>query len=128
MKVFAYCCVMGLNMAMLTARGCNRQKPEPQASAASAAVDRVVAGKPVKRTLKRYTSQPGRIEAFEEAPIYSKLTGYVQQVLVDIGDTVKKDQLLVKLSIPELLDEEKQTEALVAQAEADIVQSQAAGK
>src|SRR3954467_10974951 len=117
-------------LALLVVVGCNRQSPEPQASAAptAAAVDRVVAGKPVKKTLKRYTSQPGRIEAFEEAPLYAKLSGYVQLVLVDIGDAVKKDQVLVKLSIPELLDEEKQMEALVAQAEADIVQSQAAEK
>src|SRR3954469_5124373 len=117
-------------LALLVVVGCNRQSPEPQASAAptAAAVDRVVAGEPVEKTLKRYTSQPGRIEAFEEAPLYAKLSGYVQLVLVDIGDAVKKDQVLVKLSIPELLDEEKQMEALVAQAEANIIQSQAAEK
>ena len=44
----------------------------------------------LRKTLKLTTTQPGRIEAFEEAPLYPKLAGYVQQVLVDIGDSVKK--------------------------------------
>ena len=57
-----------------------------------------------------------------------KLAGYVQEVLVDIGDSVKKDQLLIKLSIPEMLDEVKQMEALVAQAEAEVSQAEAAVK
>ncbi len=68
----------------------------------------------------------GRIEAFEEAPIVPKLAGYVQQVLVDIGDSVKTNQLLIKLSIPELVDEVKQMEAQVAQAEAEVSQARAA--
>jgi HlyD family secretion protein len=133
MRVLVNFTVAACFVGLLGSAGCDRQTAQPAgapgaASATPAAVDRVVAGKPVKKTLKRYTSQPGRIEAFEEAPLYSKLTGYVEQVLVDIGDIVKKDQLLVKLSIPELVDEEKQMEALVAQAEADIAQSQAAEK
>src|SRR5262249_52467074 len=85
-------------------------------------------GKPVRKTLKLTTTQPGRIEAFEEAPLYAKLAGYVQDVLVDIGDSVQKDQLLVKLSIPEMLDEVKQMEAQVANADAEIAQAAAAVK
>ena len=30
--------------------------------------------------------QPGQIEAFEETPLYAKLTGYVEKMYVDIGD------------------------------------------
>ena len=82
----------------------------------------------MRKTLKLSTTQPGRIEAFEEAPLYPKLAGYVQDVLVDIGDSVRKDQLLIKLSIPEMLDEVKQMEALVAQADAEISQAEAAVK
>lgn len=45
---------------------------------------------------------------------------------VDIGDKVTAGQLLVELNIPELSDELKQKEALVAQAQAEFAQSQAA--
>ena len=48
------------------------------------------------------------------------------EVLVDIGDVVKKDQTLIKLSIPELIDDVEQKEALVAQAEAEVKQAESA--
>jgi HlyD family secretion protein len=119
-------CIAGLLLAQY---GCRRGTAEPTSSSqSSATVDRVTAGKPVRKTLKLTTTQPGRIEAFEEAPLYPKLAGYVQNVLVDIGDSVQKDQLLIKLSIPEMLDELKQMEALVAQADAGITQAEAAAK
>jgi HlyD family secretion protein len=121
-------CVVGL---LLAQSGCHRQAaatPATSAAESSAALERVTVGKPVRKTLKLSTTQPGRIEAFEAAPLHPKLAGYVQSVLVDIGDTVEKDQLLIKLSIPEMLDEVKQMEALVAQADAEITQANAAVK
>jgi HlyD family secretion protein len=117
-------CVAGLLMAH---SGCSRRttdSPSPP-SQSSTAIDRVTVGKPMRKSLKLSTMQPGRIEAFEEAPLYPKLAGFVQDVLVDIGDSVEKDQLLIKLSIPEMLDEVKQMEALVAQAEAEVSQAEA---
>jgi RND family efflux transporter MFP subunit len=103
-------------------------EPTSSPGQSASAADRVTAGKPVRKTLKLITTQPGRIEAFEEAPLVPKLAGYVQDLLVDIGDTVKKDQLLIKLSIPEMLDEVKQMEARVAQADAEGSQAEAAVK
>lgn len=47
-------------------------------------------------------------------------------MLVDIGDRVSKDQTLVKLWVPEMHDEVRQQEALVAQAEAELRQADAA--
>jgi RND family efflux transporter MFP subunit len=130
-------CLLSLTVPVLVVglffagSGCRRQTTEAASSPGqptAAAIDRVVAGKPVRRTLKLVTTQPGRIEAFEEAPLFSKLAGFVQEVRVDIGDSVKKDQVLVKLSIPEMLDEVKQMEALVAQADAEGRQADAAVK
>ena len=104
--------VVGL---LIADNGCRRQTTEPASTPAQSAtaIDRVTAGKPVRKTLKLITTQPGRIEALSEEmpPLFPKLAGYVHEVLVDIGDSVKKDQLLIKLSIPEMLDEVKQMEA-----------------
>src|SRR3954453_14636141 len=103
-KLVATALALGL---LVSCNGCSHPatvstSPPTQSGAA---IDRVTAGKPVRKSLKLITTQPGRIEAFEEAPLFPKLAGYVQDVLVDIGDTVKKDQLVIKLSIPEMLDE-----------------------
>src|SRR3954470_4943783 len=125
LKLTAAAFVVGL---LIADSGCRRPATEPASTPAQSAtaIDRVTAGKPVRKTLKLITTQPGRIEAFEEAPLFPKLAGYVQEVLVDIGDSVKKDQLLIKLSIPEMMAEFKQMEALVSQAEAEVSQAEAA--
>jgi HlyD family secretion protein len=113
--------------------GCTRQTAAESAAAAAAdasasAVDRVTAAPPARKTLQRYTTQPGRIEAFEQTPLYPKLAGFVDEVLVDIGDAVTKDDPLVKLWIPEMEDDVAQKEALVSQAEAELRQATAAIK
>jgi RND family efflux transporter MFP subunit len=85
----------------------------------------VLAGHPQRKNLVRTTTQPARIEAFEETPLFAKLAGYVETVHVDIGDKVKTDQPLVTLRIPELRDEVEQKKALVAKAEAEVKQAEA---
>ncbi len=98
---------------------------ESQPSSA-ASLDRVSTGPPVRKTLALHTQQPGRIAAYAEAPLFSKLAGYVQEVQVDIGDQVKKDQPLIKLFVPEYADELEQKRGLLAQAEAEVKQFEAA--
>lgn len=79
----------------------------------------------MRKTLTLYSPQPAVIEAFEETPLYAKVAGYVEQIHVDIGDRVVKDQPLVELWIPELADDRTAKEALVAQAEAELEQARA---
>ncbi len=86
-------------------------------------LDRVIAAPPLVKTLSLTTTQPGRITAYEETPLTSKLSGYVESVLVDIGTEVAKDQVLIRLSIPEMNDELVQQEAMVAQALAEVGQA-----
>ncbi len=94
------------------------------ATSSAKALDRVTASAVQRKTLTLRTSQPGRIQAYEETPIVPKVTGYVEEVLVDIGDRVAKDQTLVKLWIPEMDDELRQMEAMVALAEAELRQAE----
>ena len=114
---------------LLMAAGCDHQnaaQPDPATASSSSNLVRVTAAPPERKTLELYTLQPGRIAAFEQAPLHPKVTGYVEEVLVDIGDPVEKGQTLVRISMPEMHDELKQKEALVAQAEAQVRQAEAA--
>jgi RND family efflux transporter MFP subunit len=90
-----------------------------------AALEVVLVGKPQRKTLQLVTSQPARIEAFQQAPIHSKLAAYVEEVFVDYGDEVRQDQPLVKLAAPELDADVAQKNALVAQAKAEQTQAEA---
>ncbi len=84
----------------------------------------VMAGTPIRKSLTLISTQPARIEAFEQTTIRSKLAAYVGEVLVDYGDQVKKDQPLVKLVAPELDAEVAQKNALLGQAQAELVQAE----
>lgn len=101
-----------------------RQHASPQA--VEPLGERVVASTPVRKPLTLYTTQPGQIEAYETTPLYSKIAGYVENIGVDIGDSVKKGDILVKLSVPEMQDDLEQNDALVAQTESEIKQAEAA--
>jgi RND family efflux transporter MFP subunit len=94
----------------------------------SASLEVVIAGKPVRKTLTFTTTQPARVAGLERAPIHSKLSAYVAEVLVDYGDKVKKDQPLVKLAAPELDAEVMQRRALIEQARAEFHQAEAAAR
>jgi len=89
---------------------------------------RVATIKPMRKTLVRRVEQPGEIHAFEQTPLYSKITGYISTIHVDIGDQVTKGQLLAEISIPEYEQELKQKQALVAQSAAETAQAKAAIK
>lgn len=119
------CCMLGIS-----AVGCRQTSDEasPSASAqrARGALDRVTVGSPERKTLKLFTEQPGRIEAHEETPTFSKLAGYVEEVKVDIGDQVEKGQVLIALWLPEYENELEQKLGLLAQAEAEVEQAKAA--
>lgn len=107
---------------VLAAGGCGHKAPAPSQEAATSI--QVTAAKPERKTIRLSTTQPGQIEAFEQTPLFAKIAGYVEELMVDIGDVVKKDQVLIRISVPELLDELHQKEALVAQAEAEVKQAE----
>ncbi|MGK6321412.1 efflux RND transporter periplasmic adaptor subunit [Sphingomonas sp. DT-204] len=45
---------------------------------------------------------PANLQALNSAPIYARTTGYVRRWLVDLGDTVRRGQLLAILDAPEV--------------------------
>ena len=75
------------------------------------------------------------IQAYESAPLFAKLSGFVKIVRVDIGDVVeglqmdakgvitKPGTVLAEISIPELEDESREKEALVDKAKAEVEQA-----
>ena len=95
---------------------------------AGGALEVVLAGPPVRKSLKLVTAQPARIEAIEQTPIRSKIAAYVAEVAVDIGDQVKKGQPLIKLAAPELDAELAQKQALLEQARAEHAQAESGVK
>lgn len=62
---------------------------------------------------------PGTTQAFLDAPIYARTSGYVKAWYTDIGAQVTKGQLLAEIDTPEVDDQLRQAEADLMTAEAN---------
>ena len=60
---------------------------------------------PSVRNIVRVVGQPSFIESYERTSIYPKVTGYIEKWIVDIGDKVKKGEVLATLFVPETVED-----------------------
>ena len=67
----------------------------------------------------RTISLPASIEADQQATLYSKVSGYLESIAVDIGDRVSQGQLLAEIDVPEISDQLREGAAELAAAQAD---------
>jgi RND family efflux transporter MFP subunit len=70
-------------------------------------------------------SWPATTEAFEQANIYARASGYISKRNVDIGSHVKAGDLLVQIIAPELDHQITQAEGTLAQFNASLVRARA---
>ncbi len=72
-----------------------------------------------------HLDMPASIQAFEQTPIFARTSGYVKARYVDIGDHVKKGQLLAQIEDPQTAQALLQAKAALAQVKAQVAQVQA---
>ncbi|MGA8029420.1 MAG: efflux RND transporter periplasmic adaptor subunit [Bryobacteraceae bacterium] len=68
---------------------------------------------------------PGTSQAYTEAYIYARASGYVTRRLADIGDRVREGQLLAIIDAPDLDKQVAQARSQVRQSESDLAQMEA---
>jgi len=95
---------------------------EAAATAPEAGGVRVEVVKPRRGGPGRTMTQLGSVFAFQTAELYSKASGFLKVQAIDIGDTVKKGQVLAEIDDPELHIEVEEAVAAVAQADAHVDQ------
>jgi RND family efflux transporter MFP subunit len=71
-------------------------------------------------------TMPGTTAGWYEATIYARVTGYVASWTADIGDRVKKDQVLARIDTPDLDARLMAAKAKLAAAQADVTVSESA--
>jgi membrane fusion protein (multidrug efflux system) len=77
------------------------------------------------RSLSRTVPLTAELTPFLQTDIEARVPGYVEKVLVDRGSKVRRGQLLVILSAPEMGSQTSASEASLHQAEADVAQAKA---
>src|SRR5262249_9386647 len=98
-------------LAALGGPGCHHEEENHYQSVTRPLTVQLV--QPQVRDLVRVVGQPSFVEAYERSSVYPKMNAYIQKWIVDIGDTVKKDQPLAYLFVPELVEDHGTKKAMV---------------
>ena len=115
-------------IGLILAAGCNHSRegaPSPGAKSGSGKSEAgSTAGISVihaeRRDLKTRVVQPGTIQAFEVTPVYSRISGYVAKYNYNIGDRIKKGDVLIDMWIPDYVEQHSEKAAQVKTAEVMI--------
>ena len=114
---------------MLASAGCNTSSSnngqEHAATSTPNAPTAVNVVPVVSRKLHTTISLPAQLIPYESIEIFPKVTGFVQTVTVDRGSRVRRGQLLVRLTAPELSSQRAQAEAAVQAAQSQLATAQA---
>jgi RND family efflux transporter MFP subunit len=99
----------------------------PQASPAgqpAAPAQTVRTVQPIRTDMARSFITNGSLEAYETTDLYPKVSGYLAEVRVDIGDHVKAGQVLAVISLPETEKQLAQAQAAIASKRANLMLQQ----
>jgi RND family efflux transporter MFP subunit len=86
----------------------------------SQAVPVVAVAAPDTKSKQSSIDLPGRLEAYSQAQIFARVSGYIKDLKVDIGTPVKAGQLLAEIDAPDLDQQIMQAEAEVTTAKANL--------
>lgn len=115
--------------------GCGTQDSEKKAESEAATTKErtVVTTKVISQKLQREARLPSDLVAYRDVGIYPKIPGFVEWIGVDRGSSVKKGQLLIRMTAPELPAQSRQgvdaataakDESTQATNELDVVKQQ----
>lgn len=83
--------------------GCHGRAAQEQGDKADPALVKVL--QPQLRTIIRHVEQPSFVDSYERSSVYPKMSAYIEKWNVDIGDHVKKGDVLARLFVPEVVEE-----------------------
>jgi membrane fusion protein, multidrug efflux system len=116
--------VVAFGYGFLRRRG-ERNALAESSEGAQHAVLRVEVTKPAVVASDRALALPGSVQALQTTLLYPRASGYVRAWYVDIGDKVKKGQVLAEIETPELDQEQAQAQAQLLQTQASAVLAKA---
>jgi len=95
-----------------------RSRTQPtNVAAAKPATATVVTTTVISQTVNKDLRLPGELRAYQNVALYPKVQGFVESITVDRGSVVKRGQLLVRMTAPELASHTSEAEAKVRAAQ-----------
>ncbi|MBV9674759.1 MAG: efflux RND transporter periplasmic adaptor subunit [Acidobacteriaceae bacterium] len=97
-----------------------RERQTLRAQANTTAIPMVTVVHPKREVPAEEVVLPGNIQAFIDAPIYARTSGYLRRWYFDIGSRVKVGQLLAEIESPEVDQQLQQAREDLSTAEANL--------
>jgi len=111
-----------LGAFLLSSCGSNK---DVQASASAASeIPTVAVAKVATADLSRDLILTAEFKPFQEVDVMAKVSGYVKEIRVDVGDRVKEGALLATLEVPEMADDLRKSEAGVRHSQSEVARAQ----
>jgi multidrug efflux pump subunit AcrA (membrane-fusion protein) len=101
--------------------GCGGAEPKAEAQGKVAEeAPTVAAAKATLQNLSREIVLTAEFIPFQEVDVMAKVSGYVKEIRVDVGDHVQQGQALATIEVPEMQDDITRAQATIDQAEAEV--------
>jgi HlyD family secretion protein len=98
-------------LAVLVVSGCAKEKTKKAKSVLEPPTLQWIY--PQLKKISRIVGQPSFVQSYERTSIYPKVTAFIEKWNVDIGDKVKKGDILADLFVPELREDWETKKATV---------------
>ena len=109
--------------AVLFLAACQEKKKASAGSTGAAVTDTVPVFVLSRTEVSKSIELPAELQPYETAQLTPKVEGYVKQMRVDIGDRVRKGQVLAVLNAPELMTRSAEYQSAVSAAHSKYLAS-----
>ena len=103
----------------LATSSCSRESGA-QAAPATVEVRTVAVASATRIDMRSSVNLTAEFEPYQEVDVMAKVSGYIREIKVDIGDRVAEGQLLATLEIPEMQDDLTRAAAAIETANAEL--------
>ncbi len=99
---------------------CAKKEPAVAAKAVAGEIPVVAVAKTTPIDLSQGMVLTAEFRPYQEIEVMAKVSGYLKQINVDVGDRVQAGQLLATLEIPEMNDDIGRSKAMLDRASAEV--------
>jgi RND family efflux transporter MFP subunit len=103
---------------------CGGNKDAQAGASAVPEVPTVAVAKVATADLSRDLILTAEFKPFQEVDVMAKVSGYVKEIRVDVGDRVREGDLLATLEVPEMADDLRKSQAGVRHSQSEVARAQ----
>ena len=111
-------------LGSLLLSSCGRSRDVQAGAAAAPEIPPVAVARAATADLSRDLILTAEFKPFQEVDVMAKVSGYVKEIRVDVGDRVKEGDLLATLEVPEMADDLRKSQAGVRHSQSEVARAE----